>query len=325
MEPLQGKPDADGALVRQLRAELSERRLVEAELYSLGSALERLLAESRAALAQAREELGLERGKRAADRRESKLLGEELVRKNDALATVCQELKSFGYAVSHDLRAPLRHMLGFSGALAEHLENELDPTAQSYLACIVRAGGKMEAMFEALLNLSRVSRQELNLARVDLSRMARECAESLQNSAPERRAAFQIGEHLSAQADAALLRIALGNLFENAWKYTSKKEMTRIEFNRKQEGDSTVFYLRDNGAGFDTRYADKLFAPFQRMHVESEYGGRGMGLATAQRIIHRHGGRIWADARIDAGATFSFTLAEQHRDGTFGAVPNHLE
>jgi light-regulated signal transduction histidine kinase (bacteriophytochrome) len=150
----------------------------------------------------------------------------------------------------------------------------------------------------------------LSLASVDLSRMARECAVLLKESAPERKVVFKIADQLSVRGDETLLKAAIANLMENSWKYTGKKESATIELGRKQEGDSTIFYLRDDGVGFDMRYADKLFGPFQRMHRESEYEGTGIGLATVQRIIHRHGGRIWADAAVDGGATFFFTLSD---------------
>ncbi len=301
--------EPDSAL-GQLQAELHERRRVEEELHRLNAVLERRLTESKEELAATDEELKWEMRKRAEDRQEIKQLNEKLVRQANALEVVSHELESFAFAVSHDLRAPLRHVLGFSDALAEQLGQQLDGTSQSYLDCIGRAGRKMESMIESLLNLSRVTRQELNLASVDLSRSARECAALLKESAPERRAVFKIADNLSVRGDAALLRVALNHLFDNAWKYTAKRELTQIEFDRKQEGDTSVFYLRDNGAGFDLRYADKLFAPFQRMHVDSEFEGRGVGLATVQRIIHRHGGKVWADAMVDSGTTIFFTLPD---------------
>jgi len=220
------------------------------------------------------------------------------------------ELESFSYSISHDLRAPLRHLIGFSGALLEDYADTLDATAKTYLDCIVRAGGKLESLIEALLNLSQITRQELRIASVDLSELARECAASLLDSAPERSVVFHIADELPVQADAALMKAAIGNLLENAWKYTCKKDTANIELGQNREGDAIVFYLRDNGAGFDMRYAARLFGPFQRMHKESEFEGTGIGLATVQRIIHRHGGRIWADAVVDGGATFFFTLSD---------------
>ena len=299
METLPGTPGAGAGI--ELDA--------DEETCRLNSALERRLAESKAELRAARDELAAVVRERDLDRLEIERLNESLARQTIALETLGQELSSFSFSVSHDLRAPLRHVLGFSKALAEH-EPQLDGTAQSYLACIVRAGHKLEFMIEALLNLSRLTQQKMNFVSVDLSQMARECADALKKAGPERRVEFLIADRLTARADASLLKLALVNLFENAWKYTGKKELARIEFGRKQQGENSFFYLCDNGAGFDLSYADKLFAPFQRMHLESEFEGRGTGLATVQRIIHRHGGRIWADARVNGGATICFTLAE---------------
>lgn len=298
------------AAIRQLEAELSERRLIEEELYRLNRALELRLAETGAELAETNADLRREMHWRTEDQKEICRLSEHLVQQKNALKVVNQEMETFGYSISHDLRAPLRHLTGFSGALLEDYRDSLDATAQGYLDCIVRAGRKMDLLIEALLNLSRITRQELNITSVDLSELARECAASLKDSAPERRVVFTIADKLSVRADSSLLRAAIGNLLENAWKYTGKKETATIEFGRKQEGEATIYYLRDNGAGFDMRFAERLFGPFQRMHSENEFEGTGIGLATAQRIIHRHGGKIWADAMVDGGATFYFTLAD---------------
>jgi len=295
----------------QLQLELSERKRAEEDVCRLNRVLELRVAERTAELAVANDELRREFQKLTDERKEISLLNEDLVQQKKTLEIVSRELESFNYAVSHDLRAPLRHLVGFSGALLEDYGDKLDGTAQGYLDCIAKAGRKMESLIDALLNLSRVTRQELNLASVDMSRQVRECVASLQSSAPERRAVFTIADRLLVRADATLLRAAIGNLMENAWKYTGKKEAATIEFGQKQEGGSAVYYVRDNGAGFDMRYADRLFGAFQRLHKESEFEGTGMGLATVQRIIHRHGGRIWADATVDGGATFFFTLSDQ--------------
>jgi signal transduction histidine kinase len=294
---------------RQLQAEISHRKRMEEELHHLNGDLEKRVTELSAELAAANDELRQEFRKRAEDREEISHLNENLVRHKDALEVASRELESLTYSVSHDLRAPLRHLIGFSAALLEDYGDKLDDAGQSFLDCIVRAGRKMELQIDALLRLSRVSRHELSIDSVDLSQMVRECAASLQDSAPERRAVFTIAGQLSVRADATLLRSAIGYLLENAWKYTGKREAATIEFGQQVEGDSAVFYLRDNGAGFDMRYADRLFGAFQRMHKDSEFEGMGVGLATTRRIIHRHGGRIWADATVDGGATFFFTLS----------------
>jgi light-regulated signal transduction histidine kinase (bacteriophytochrome) len=305
----------DGAMknpkeLDQLKAELSERKLVEDELHRLNSTLELQVEEYGNELAAVNDELRREMFKRAEEKKEMCLLSEELVRQKNAFSIVNQELESFSYSISHDLRAPLRHLVGFSGVLLEDYGESLDKMAQSYLDCIVRAGRKMESLIEALLKLSRIARQELNIDSVDLSKMARDCADSLKDSDPDRCVVFKIADKLAARADADLLRAVVGNLLGNAWKYTGKKEKAHIEFGKEQQGETTVYYLRDNGAGFDMQYADKLFGPFQRMHKEGEFEGAGIGLATVQRIIHRHGGRVWADAVPNKGATFFFTLSE---------------
>ena len=297
------------ATVLQLQTELSRRERAEEESSRINKALQLQLAEKAAELASANNLLRQEMQWRSEDREEISLLNAKLVRQKHALEVLNEELETFGYSVSHDLRAPLRHMMGFTGMLAEDYRDSLDAVAQGYLDCVMRAGRKMESLFEALLKLSRVTRQEFSIASVDLSVMARECAQSLKESAPERSVVFTIADNLSARADAALLKAAIGNLLGNAWKYTGKKDVATIEFGRKQEGETTVFYLSDNGAGFDMQYADRLFGPFQRMHRESEFEGTGVGLATVQRIIRRHGGRIWADAAVGCGATFYFTLS----------------
>jgi light-regulated signal transduction histidine kinase (bacteriophytochrome) len=299
-----------GEVLQRLEAELSERARVEEELNRLNGELELRLKESTEELAAVSDELRREMFKRAEDQKEICILNENLTQQKSAFLIVNRELESFCYSISHDLRAPIRHLVGFSGVLLEDYGDTLDKTAQSYLDCIVRAGRKMESLIESLLTLSRIARQEMKPASVDLSKMARECADSLKDSAPERCVVFTIPEKLSVQADADMLRAVIGNLLGNAWKYTGKKEMAKIELGQKLDGESRVFYLRDNGAGFDMQYADKLFGPFQRMHKESEFEGAGIGLATVQRIIHRHGGRIWADALVDGGATFFFTLSE---------------
>ena len=296
------------AELRQLETEMSERKRLEAELWQLNATLEQRLATVSSELAAVKGELAREKEGRSEERRRILQLEEQLMRQKGALDSLQQELESLGYAISHDLTAPLRHVIGFSSVLLEDYKDQLDAPGQNYLDSIVRAGRKMEVLIEALLGLSRISRQEMRIARVDLSRMASDCAAALQESEPGRRVVVTIADQLSVQADAVLLKDALKKLFENAWKYTRNRERATIEFGSKREGEGTVFFLRDNGAGFDMRYAGKLFGPFQRMHSESDFEGTGIGLAAVQRIIHRHGGRIWADAAVDGGATFYFTL-----------------
>ena len=305
------------AAFSELQLELSERIRLQEDLNQLNQELESSLAERNVQLAALTDELTAARVEllvasrlRAEDRLEIGALQEKLAHKSQDLKTVSQELEGLSFSISHDLRAPLRHLLGFSSALLEDYGDQLDGTGRSFLGCITKAAHKLDLQIEGLLALSRVSRHELSVASIDLSHMVRESAASLQDSAPERQAVFTIADKLQVHADATLLRAAIDNLLSNAWKYTGKRDAAQIEFGQRHEGDSLVFYVRDNGAGFDMKYADRLFGAFQRMHKESEFEGTGVGLATVQRIIRRHGGRIWADAEVGGGATFFFTLSD---------------
>jgi signal transduction histidine kinase len=221
-----------------------------------------------------------------------------------------KELESFSYSVSHDLRSPLRAIDGFSQALLEDYSDQLDETGRDYLGRVRAAAQKMGCLIDDMLKLSRVSRAEMNLQTVDLSSMAESLWEELRQN-DNREAEIRIAEGLTAVCDPHLMRIALTNLFSNAWKYTSKTAGTRIEFGMQSEGSETAFFVRDNGAGFDMKYADKLFGAFQRMHTTSEFPGTGIGLATVKRVISRHGGRVWAEAYLNRGATFYFTIGSK--------------
>jgi PAS domain S-box-containing protein len=234
---------------------------------------------------------------------------EELVRARTAeIETVNRELEAFSYSVSHDLRAPLRAIDGFAQALAEDFAAHFDDvTARDYLNRIRNGAQRMSALIDDMLQLSRISRAELRPVAVDLSAMAHEIVSHLAAAEPGRTVDVEIAPALTARGDARLLQIALTNLLDNAWKYTGKTPQARIEFGRQRRDDVEVFYVRDNGAGFDMRYADKLFGAFQRLHG-AEFPGTGVGLATVQRIIHRHGGRVWAESEVGKGATFFFTL-----------------
>ncbi|HBA86642.1 MAG TPA: sensor histidine kinase [Geobacter sp.] len=297
---------------KSVEPESYERERVQEELYWLVDKLELRLTETEARLAETKTRLKKEEARRKKAQREANLLKDELARQTESVAMVNGELESFSYSISHDLRAPLRHVVGFSTALLEDYNETLDPAAQNYLDCVMRAGRKLEMLIEALLTLSRVTRQEVTPANVDLSQLARQCAASLQEAEPERQVAFKIADKLFANADPQLMRSALENLLGNAWKFTSQKGSATIEFGCKKEGNTTVYFVRDDGAGFDLRFADRLFGPFQRMHREGEFEGIGTGLAAVQRIIHKHGGRIWAEAEVDRGATFFFTLGAKH-------------
>lgn len=225
------------------------------------------------------------------------------------LATANRELESFSYSVSHDLRSPLRSIDGFAQALVEDYQDRLDETGRDYLARIRAAAQRMGTLIDDLLSLSRVTRAELSRTAVDLSALATETAARLREHEPLRRVEWQIQPGVVADGDPRLLRIALDNLLGNAWKFTGKCQTATIEFGTVQLPDGGhAFRVRDNGAGFDMAHATKLFGAFQRLHGVTEFAGTGIGLATVQRIVHRHGGRIWAEAAVGEGATFFFTL-----------------
>ncbi len=219
-----------------------------------------------------------------------------------------KELESFCYSVSHDLRAPLRAIDGFSQALEEDYATVLDQDGKNHLERVRKATRRMALLIDDLLELSRVSRAELKIQDVDLSQMARLVMEELQHGHPERKVEWVGEPRLRAKGDPRLLRVALDNLLGNAWKFTRSQPNPRIEFGVTVQDGQTVYFVRDNGAGFDMNYADKLFGVFQRLHSANEYEGTGVGLANVQRVIHRHGGSIWADAKVNQGATFYFTL-----------------
>lgn len=239
-------------------------------------------------------------------------LEQRVAERTRQLEAANRELESFAYAVSHDLRAPLRSMSGFSQILRESASAELDDKARHYLQRIHEASLRMSSLIEDLLGLSRIGRSELNPRPVNLSHIARDAATALSERYADRRVQVEIAPDLMVEGDARLLRIALDNLVGNAWKYTSRAAQARISVG-VQPGDSgPVYFVRDNGVGFDMAYAHKLFVPFQRLHPDAEFSGSGIGLVTVQRILARHGGRIWVQARPDEGATFYFTLGTPH-------------
>jgi len=236
----------------------------------------------------------------------------ERKRAEERIHQLNKELEAFSYSVSHDLRAPLRAIVGFSQALLEDHVDQLDVVGQRLLERVCDGGRRMGRLIDDLLELSRLSRAEMRRVPVDLSGLAREVERGLRDAEPDRRVEVTVAPGLSAQGDPQLLRVALQNLLGNAWKYTGKKERARIELGALgANGAPPTFFVKDDGAGFDARYADKLFAPFQRLHAAHEFAGTGIGLATVQRIVQRHGGRIWAEGMVDEGATFYFTLEEE--------------
>ena len=235
-------------------------------------------------------------------------LEQRVQRRTAQLNAFNRELEAFSYSVSHDLRAPLRSIDGFSKILLEDYADELDEEGNDYLKRVRAASQRMGQLIDDLLDLSRMTRSEMRRESVDLSDLAKSFAEELKRSQPERGVEFLIEGGLLVEGDKSLLRVVLENLLRNAWKFTGKQTHARIEFGALEQEDKRAYFVRDNGAGFDMAYADKLFGAFQRLHGGSEFEGTGIGLATVQRIIHRHGGRVWAEGRVGCGATFYFTL-----------------
>jgi len=278
------------ALLEKLKQELIERQLAEEEIRKLNMELEQRVLERTVALSVS----------------EGSLRDRSI-----QLEAANRELETFAYSVSHDLRAPLRAIKGFSQILLKDFSGNLNDEGSDFLQRISQAASQMGELIESLLSLSRLTRGELNRKDVDLSQLARDILEKMQLQEPERRMNYTISDGLRASADEKLMRTALENLLGNAWKYTSKKDDPFIEMGSIIKEEQIVFFVRDNGVGFNMASASKLFGAFQRLHTDAEFPGHGIGLATIQRIIHRHGGKIWAEAEPDKGATFYFTLANE--------------
>jgi PAS domain S-box-containing protein len=242
---------------------------------------------------------------------ERKQIEVTLEQRSQQLEDANRELEAFSYSVAHDLRAPLRAMSGFARILLDEHASKLDNEAVTFVAKIQTNVRRMTALIDALLGLSRLSRGDLQRKPVDLTRLARSVLAQLAAAEPQRNVEVCVAEGLVATADARLVRTLLENLISNAWKFTSKTAAPKIEIGST---DERTFFVRDNGAGFDLVQAGKLFSPFERLHTADEFPGTGIGLATVQRIVHRHGGKIWVLARVNAGATFFFTLASDERD-----------
>jgi PAS domain S-box-containing protein len=245
-------------------------------------------------------------------------LEERVASRTADLITVNREMEAFAYSVSHDLRAPLRGIDGFSQALLEDHAHQLDEDGRNLLNRVRAAAQRMATLIDDLLNLSRISRSDMHWENVDLTELVHTIVDDLRQSEPARNVEIVIGSEMCVRGDKHLIGIALENLLRNAWKFTRKTDEARIEIVPVHEYGRDVYAVRDNGAGFDMAYADKLFGAFQRLHSFNEYEGTGIGLATVQRIIHRHGGRIWAEGAVNEGATFYFTFqaAQSERSGT---------
>ncbi|HEY3198702.1 MAG TPA: ATP-binding protein [Nitrospirales bacterium] len=235
---------------------------------------------------------------------------QRVIQRTRELESANKELETFSYSVSHDLRTPLRGIDGFCEALVEDYADKLDEQGKDYLRRIQAAAVRMGQLVDDLLDLSKVNRMQLLRSDIDLTALVQGLSQELQERDPDRQAEFHIQTGLVANADAQWIGIVLTNLLENAWKFTSKQKRPRIEFGAVKTTTETAYFVRDNGAGFDMAYVNKLFAPFQRLHTATQYPGTGIGLATVQRIILRHGGRVWAEGEIEKGASLYFTLAQ---------------
>jgi light-regulated signal transduction histidine kinase (bacteriophytochrome) len=226
----------------------------------------------------------------------------------ERLQAANRELEAFSYSVSHDLRAPLRTISAFTQALAEDLRYQIDEKSRDHLRRVLAAASRMNDLIDALLELSQINRAQLGRHPVDFSSLATAVLDELKRRDVSRKIVGHVAPGITVDADARLLRILLENLIGNAIKFTAKLPAAQIEVGDEQQGSERVFFVRDNGAGFDMQYADRLFVPFQRLHAEPDFGGTGIGLATVRRIVERHGGRIWASGSPGNGAIFYFTL-----------------
>jgi signal transduction histidine kinase len=230
------------------------------------------------------------------------------LRAHSAAQADMAETESFAYTVSHDLRAPIRVIEGFTRIVREDYGQVLDRIGNDHLDRVLGAAARMNSMIDAMLALARLSSQPLARQRVDLSRAAQYVLDDLQKHTPQRRVETRVMPGLAVEGDPTLLRLVLENLLGNAFKYSSRRDIAHIEFGAEPKNGTRVYYVSDDGAGFDMRFADRLFGAFQRLHSASEFQGTGVGLASVRRIVRRHGGEIWAEAEVDKGATFYFTL-----------------
>lgn len=284
--------------------DVTERKRTENELRNYQDHLESLVEKRTAALSAVNAELKAVNNQMAT-------LNKTLKHKTQELEATNQELEAFSYSVSHDLRAPVRSIASFSGILAQEYAGAFDVTGQDYLNRIINNASKMNQLIDDLLEFSRVSRAAKLLTPVNLSNIVQEAANELSAANPQREIELRIKPEITVQGDKSLLKILAANLLNNAWKFTSKNKVASIEFNSIRQKGQTVYYIRDNGVGFDMAYVKKLFIPFQRLHTNKEFPGTGIGLAIVARIARRHGGEVWAEGTVNQGATFFFTLGER--------------
>ncbi|HTA46609.1 MAG TPA: ATP-binding protein [Bryobacteraceae bacterium] len=267
-------------------------------------------------LREARERLELELAQRRRREEEIRSLNQELSKRSLALETSNKELEAFAYSVSHDLRAPLRHMSGFSELLQKNAAASLNDKGKRYLLMILESAKRMGNLIDDLLAFSRIGRAERRQTLVSLDQIVREAVTEVRTQAAGRDIAWTIGDLPSVYGDRSMLRLVLVNLVSNAVKFTRTRPNASVQIGcLEKRGDQAVVFVRDNGVGFDMRYIDKLFGVFQRLHGPEEFEGTGIGLATVQRIVHRHGGNVWAEGMVNEGATFYFSLAAVEGDG----------
>ena len=294
--------------VRGVSRDIAERKHTEEKSRAVQVELQRLVEEAD----QSRQVLlSLLEDQKLAEERIHQLnieLEQRVQQRTIQLESANKELEAFAYSVSHDLRAPLRAMDGFSAALLSDYPDRLDEQGRHYLERIQEASRRMGQLINDLLKLSRVTRTDFNRQQVNLSLLAQQISANLQALEPQRAVECEIAPDLIVAGDASLLRIVMENLLNNAYKFTRPKEVAQIEVGVLKKDEETVYFVRDNGVGFDMEYVGKLFAPFQRLHSMQEFPGTGIGLVTVQRIVHRHGGRVWPESVINQGTTFYFTL-----------------
>jgi len=301
--------NGQGAIIGGLAVlrNVTERRRAAEEIALLNQTLEERITERTAQLESANEALTREVTQRIEAQEEISTLNRDLLERTKLLETTNRELESFSYSVSHDLRAPLRHINSFSAILMEEHRQQLPPEAQNYLQRIGAASSQMGDLIEDLLELSRVTRAQMTSTTINLSNLATSIATMLKESDTGRDARFIIQEGVTVRGDLSLLGLVMQNLLDNAWKYSSREQTAVIEFGLSTVAGVEALFVRDNGVGFDMQYRNKLFVPFQRLHG-NDFKGTGIGLATVHRIVMRHGGRIWAESQLDRGATFYFTI-----------------
>ena len=307
--PLKGDSGKINAVLGISR-DITNLKHTEMELKKYRDHLEKMVEERTKELSDTAKQLENEITEHKKAEKKIRDLNEDLKKRTVELETINKELESFSYSVSHDLRAPLRSIDGFSQAILEDCNDDLDENGKEYLIRVRIASQRMAQLIDDLLNLSRLTRSQMHYDNVNLSEMAHTIETELKNIWPQRNVKFEIEEGIIVKGDAKLLRVMLENLLNNAWKFTSKSRNAKIKVGTIYHNGRTAYFINDNGAGFSMDYADKLFNPFQRLHNTDEYPGNGIGLATVQRIIHRHGGRIWAEGKVNDGATFYFTLGE---------------